>query len=282
VSAPITLAGGDVRVTVLPHVGAKIASIEHLPSRRQWLLQPARRWPGRPRYGSSFTSAPLWGWDEMAPTIDACGGLPDHGEVWALPWSAERLGDGRLRCTVRGRRLAFRLVRDLAVHDATVDLSYRLSADAPTPILWAAHPQFALNHDTRLVLPAALQRLIDVSGGEQVPAERADALEQPLRTVARGSGRKLYADPGTAVGAARLQDRAGPWLALTWDPQQLPYLGVWIDHCALAPRPVVAIEPSNGYYDSLERAVRLGRAAEVTPARPLRWSLRLKLGTQGG
>jgi galactose mutarotase-like enzyme len=281
VSAQVTLASDEVRLTVVPQAGAKIASLEHLPSGREWLLSPGRRRPPPPRYGAGFTSVPLWGWDEMLPTIDPCGDLPDHGEVWALPWSVEDDGDGRLRCAVSGRRLAYRIVRDIAVRGNRIRLHYELSASTPMAILWAAHPQFTLEDGTRLALPAAVRRLVDVTGGEETRDEQPAALEQPLSTVAPGAGRKLYADPRTTVGTVSLEDRAGPWLRMTWDPEQLPYLGVWIDHGAFAPRPVVAIEPANGYYDSLERAIRLRRAAQVTPERPLRWSLELELGTGG-
>ena len=32
-----------------------------------------------------FVDAGAWGWDEMVPTVEATGTLPDHGEAWRVP-----------------------------------------------------------------------------------------------------------------------------------------------------------------------------------------------------
>jgi galactose mutarotase-like enzyme len=277
VSSPIALTADGIRVEVVPEFGGKIAALCHLESGREWLLAPPTPVAAPPRYGSTFTEAPLWGWDEMLPTIDASGDLPDHGEVWALAWNAEALDDHRLRCWVDGRALPYRLVRDLELSSSSVTLDYELSAARPFPVLWAAHPQFVLDPDgTQLRLPAAAGELLDVDGGARVATA---ALVDPLEAVVAGRGRKLYVDPDARAGTATLADRRGPWLRLTWDPHELPYLGIWIDHGAYASRPVIAIEPSSGYYDSLERAVTLGRAAVVGPHHTLRWRLHVELGT---
>jgi hypothetical protein len=261
-------------VEVIPEAGGKIAALRH--GEREWLLAQANGRPAPPpRYGASFTAGPLWGWDEMLPTIDPCGDLPDHGEVWALPWTCA-WGDGRLTCAVQGRARPYRLARSLEVREAAVVLDYELTATERMPVLWAAHPQFALDPGgTAVLLPAGAGELVDVSDGARVGP---GALEKPLRLLPAGTGRKLYAEPDARLGEVTLVDRGGSWLRMTWDPDRLPYLGIWIDHGAYAHRPVVAIEPTNGYYDSLERATALGRAAEVAPGRPLRWRLRVQAG----
>ncbi|MEA2127518.1 MAG: hypothetical protein QOJ85_409 [Solirubrobacteraceae bacterium] len=261
----------EIHVEIVPDAGGKLAALRHRPSGREWLLAPPGGRPAPAPYGSSFTDAPLWGWDEMLPTIEACWDLPDHGEVWALPWTGE-WRDGGLRCAVEGRARPYRLVRDVAVAGATVTLAYELSATETMPVLWAAHPQFVLDA-TAVVLPDG--ELMDVADGSRVAG--AELLD-PLRVVGAGAGRKLYADPEARVGSVALVDRAGPSLRLTWDPRQLPYLGIWVDRGVFAPRPVVVIEPASAYYDSLERAVGLGRAAQVAPGRPLRWHLTVEVG----
>jgi galactose mutarotase-like enzyme len=268
------VASAAVAVEVVPEAGGKIAALRH--REREWLLAPVDGRPAPPRYGAAFTAGPLWGWDEMLPTIEPCGDLPDHGEVWAFPWTSV-CRDGRLSCAVEGRARPYRLVRSLEVREATVVLEYRLTATERLDVLWAAHPQFVLDPaGTAVLLPPGTGELVDVSDGSRVsPA----ALEDPLGLVPAGAGRKLYADPDARIGTVRLVDRGGSSLSMTWDPDRLPYLGIWIDHGAHAHRPVIAIEPANGYYDSLERATALGRAAEVAPGRPLRWGLTVEAGS---
>jgi len=51
-------------------------------------------------YGAVFVDQDMSGWDEMFPTINACTypapspyagiTLPDHGEVWVLPWEHDQ------------------------------------------------------------------------------------------------------------------------------------------------------------------------------------------------
>lgn len=56
---------------------------------------------------------------------------------------------------------------------------------------------------------------------------------------------------------------------------ECPDLGIWFDRGAYSPLPVIALEPATAYYDSLERAVHLGRAPTVGPGRPLTWWVEL-------
>ena len=64
---------------------------------------------------------------------------------------------------------------------------------------------------------------------------------------------------------------------MSWDTETIPYLGIWVDHGLASREPVVAIEPTTGYYDSLERADRDGRVAVVSPDRPLRFTLMVEV-----
>src|ERR1051326_3462978 len=34
----------------------------------------------------AFVDGGAWGWDEMVPTVERTGTLPDHGEAWRFPW----------------------------------------------------------------------------------------------------------------------------------------------------------------------------------------------------
>jgi hypothetical protein len=70
-------------------------------------------------------------------------------------------------------------------------------------------------------------------------------------------------------------------LQVAWDTGALPYLGVWIDEGALYPRSsVVAIEPTNGYYDSLALAAANNRVATVAPGSSQQWHLTVRVGSR--
>jgi hypothetical protein len=279
-----------IEVTVLPRHGAKIASLRYLPTEREWLEQPDRELREPPEYGSVFTDGDMFGWDEMVPTIIGCTypdglhrgvTLPDHGEVWTLVWSAERDGEA-LVCRTMGRVLPYRLTRTMRVEGSRLQLDYELATTGSTPLwlLWAAHPQFVISQfGTRVVLPPEVNRLVDVTPGRRPHTVHwpSAAVESSLG-LPKGVGRKLYLPPEAHVGAVALIDGDDCWLRLAWNPTVVPYLGIWLDNGAYARHPVIALEPTTGYYDDLALAVSQGRLPRVPPEQPLQWSVEVTLG----
>lgn len=105
----LRLASSELEVIVLPHRGAKIASLIDSAG-RQWLAQPEAGALPQVGYGTSFTDAEMCGWDEMAPTIVSAA-LPDHGEIWAVPWHPLEVTDLAVELSVSGRALPYILRR---------------------------------------------------------------------------------------------------------------------------------------------------------------------------
>jgi galactose mutarotase-like enzyme len=281
----------EVDVLVLPRRGAKIASLQHRPTGREWLEQPAGELRSRPEYGSSFTDADLFGWDEMVPTV--IGGaypdgpykgtlLPDHGEVWTLPWETRREAEA-VACQTTGRALPYQLTRTMRVDGSRLQLDYELASagSAPLWVLWAAHPQFAAEvRGTRIILPAEVREVLDVTPGRTPEAVRWPSPDtESVLALPKGAGRKLYVLPDAHAGTAALLDADGAWLHMAWDPALVPYLGIWLDNGAYARHPVIALEPSTGYYDDLTLAVSNQRVPQIQPGRSLRWSVEVRLGT---
>jgi len=286
----IALQSDDIEVVVLPRRGAKIASLRHASSGREWLEQPAGELGPPPGYGSAFTDAGMFGWDEMLPTITGSAypdgefqgaPLPDHGEVWRLPWKTRVAGEAFVWST-SGRVLPYEVTRTMRVVDARLHLEYELSATGTTPLwlLWAAHPQFAVGgRHTRIVLPAEVRQVLDVWPRTEPARVRWPSPDvESTNGLPSGTGRKLYALPDARIGTAGLVDEDGTWLRLDWDPELVPYLGLWLDNGAYARHPVIALEPATGYYDDLALAVRNERVPQIHPGRPLRWSLLVTLG----
>ena len=287
-ASSVELRAGELRVVVVPELGGKIASLRF--RGHEWLAAPAGDLH-KPSYGDRFVEADMSGWDEMLPTIDGCvlpsgAALPDHGEVWSQPWRVERASAQELVCEVAGRVLPYEMRRHISAASAngsaTLRLEYelRVTGREPVPLLWAAHPQFVVSPKTRLVMPSHVDgvwqvwpqgtRLAWPSGGQ--PA---------LDGVPEGEGRKLYLPTRLRAGWCALEEPDGASLRLSWDPELIPYLGIWIDHALASRQPVVVLEPTTGYYDSLERADRDGRVSVVEPGRPLRFTLMVELRAAG-
>src|SRR5579859_7598606 len=101
----VILAGGCA-VTLMPAFGGKIASIIFAGTE---LLQ-APLHPYAPRtHQMPFDAGDASGWDECLPSVGACtvdtpsgpASIPDHGDLWRLPW--ELLASSADSATMRVR-----------------------------------------------------------------------------------------------------------------------------------------------------------------------------------
>lgn len=295
-------------VTLIPALGGKLVSLVDRQAGYEWLVGPMRPLRKVP-YASRFVDQDMSGWDEMFPTIDACPypaagpyagrALPDHGEVWALPWEwvegPPAPGAETLSLSVQGVALPYRLERRLSFGAPDcLRMEYTLHnlGEEPLSGLWAAHPQFTSEPGTRVILPDSVNEVINVVAGERwgeigrrhswpkmtsLAGEQLDLKQAQVGPT--GSCRKFYLPPDQPVGWARLlRPQAKSWLALSWSTAELPYLGLWFDEGAFNQAPAVALEPSNGYYDRLDRAWQNGRCLHLPPGEARHWELRVQVG----
>ncbi len=214
------------------------------------------------------------GWDECAPSINQCtvGGVavPDHGELWT-----EEFNVAGATATARGRSFDYHFERCIEPTAAGLRLSYRAEALRDrVPFLWAAHPQFVAPAGSYVRLPDEVQTMVDV----MAPQPRSLPWRHELATidtVENGGSRKLYIDPDSPVFDSALVRPGGAELRLSWS-HECPYFGIWFDRCAYSREPVIALEPSTGYFDSLETAVNARRVAVLEPGHPLEWWIDLE------
>jgi galactose mutarotase-like enzyme len=214
------------------------------------------------------------GWDECAPTISACEvagtHLPDHGDAWDAVWVPGD-ADGVLRH--RGTSLPYALERRIEqTPKGGLKISYRAEATGgAVPFLWAAHPQFAAPPGTRVDLSPEPDVVVDVLE-DGWPRRRWNSSLSRVDTLSRGACRKVYLAPGEPLHAVDIVRPTGERLRLSFS-DSVPYLGLWFDNAAYARSPVIAVEPSLGFADSLRTAVERGMAATLVPGEPLEWSL---------
>lgn len=285
------------RVVIVPELGAKIVSLFDKTHQHEWLAPPMR--PLKPTsYGANFVSQDMSGWDEMLPTINACDyqgiHLPDHGEVWSIPWQVEQTADAAI-LSVNGVALSYRLTRSAAlVASNCLELQYSLAntGDRSFQYLYAAHPQFNADEYTRLVLPSDITQMINVIQDDPAWGASGNLHAWPqaidrnglswrldrVRSPDNLACRKFYVPPEQSVAwAALVHEDKKCALRLEWSPVELPYLGLWVDEGMFNSLPVAAFEPSNAYYDSLVWAISNRRAPTLEPDQVCHWQIRLWL-----
>jgi galactose mutarotase-like enzyme len=289
------------RIVIVPALGAKIASLVDKQTGQEWLAPPTH--PVHERgYGDTFTDHDLSGWDEMFPTINACPAphaphihLPDHGEVWALPWDVLEQDAQSITLRVTGRALAYTLTRRASLERGRLRLDYQLDnlSGAPLPYLWAAHPLFTADAGCTVELPAQVTQVINTADHPQVGAPDI-LLTWPVARLPDGSHkalnavgdaglkdyRKVYVPPEQTIASGCVR-QSGRQLCLTWQADRVPYLGIWIDEGTYTRKSTVALEPATGYYDSLTLAHHNGRVTVAPVGEIVRWWVEVSFSDAG-
>jgi galactose mutarotase-like enzyme len=301
----LALETASLRFVTVPGMGAKIVSLFDKRTSREWLLPPINRGFDPVAYGSSFVDQDMSGWDEMFPTINAClypvdgsykhSVLPDHGEVWAVGWQTDFVTSDTISLSTEGRALPYRLTRTSQVLGQRVRLAFEVVNLGCEPLvaIWTAHPQFAVNEETRIKLPQAVKCVVNVHPTQDwgevnqtyswPEAQSQNGHWHKLDHIGSSdlhNCRKFYLLPDQSVSWAALQQgNNGDWIRLSWNADRVPYLGIWVDEGTYNTAPTVALEPSTGFYDKLDLAWQNNHVMHLPPNEPVGWHLDIEVGS---
>ncbi len=301
-SDAILMESEAIKLILLPQSGGSIVSLQYKETGKEWLVETIGEGIRQSSYNDTFSEAMMHGWDECFPTIDACSyplpghyndvHLPDHGELWSVPWTY-RMTEHSLIMETKGQALPYSFTRTIRFIDAqTLKFSYSVINHSNESItaFWCAHPLFSATEHTQIRIPPELEQVICVVGGKRYAQGRSYNWNQQevddngiaidrLATIAAQDSRKFYADGHFATGQAGLHElNTGEYVQLQWSVKELPYFGLWINEGHYNEKLMVALEPCNGYYDSLEEAHRRGKALTLEPNKAVKWSFDVKLG----
>jgi hypothetical protein len=261
---------GTCALTLLPHLGGKIASITI--GNQELLQTPLAAYTPRTRT-MSFDAGDASGWDECLPSVAACtvdtgtgsAAVPDHGDLWRVPWyevgDQRSVNDNAASVVLRGAcfSLPLELKRTLYLSESPsgyklrLDYTLKNTGATPAPWSWAAHPLFVAETGDRIVLPGSIKELrLEGSGGNRL-GKNGDVVRWPMAALADGSstdlslaqapdsgiGDKLFAGPlqPSENWCALERPRAGLRINVSFDSAATPYLGLWICYGGWPERP---------------------------------------------
>ena len=303
----VLIQAGGCRLTILPKLGGKIASIRV--KERELLQAPLAPYGPRTRT-MSFDAGDASGWDECLPSVAACtvetaqgpAAVPDHGDLWRVAW--QEIAKNANSATFRGECFSLPLTLLRTITLTPTDKGYRIHADykvtntsaRETPWAWSAHPGYAAEEGDILSLPDSIKALriewtrndrLDKSNGTAAwpIAKLTTGGETDLRVSTKahsGVGDKLFVGPLAAKEnwVALERPKAGVRLRVSFDAAATPYLGLWIcqdgypegdgikQHC-------VAMEPTTAPVDSL--AITGPWSRTLAPGESYFWPMTLDL-----
>lgn len=290
----------ELAITIIPGSGGKIQSIFDKVRRKEALYQSERDEFRTSNYGANFETGDFSGFDEIFPSIDACfyptwpwlgTPVPDHGEVWSLPWDYT-IYDDSIVLSVHGVRFPYRIEKKIEfLRDNSFRLSYTASnlSNFDFDFIWAPHPYFVCDENTRVVLPPSVKKVISTCSLEnklgeygaihpwpvtQTSTEEKYDISNVMNPKYAGKCEKFYAVNKPLEGWCALHNSlSGDTIGLSYPYDKLPYLGVW--EGIVNDRYIAALEPVTGAFDRLDVAKLAGKAGVIKAGLKYEWFLNL-------
>ena len=296
----LLMASNTLVLTIIPQSGAKIQSIYDKNRQKEILFQSERSEFRKASYGAKFESGDVSGFDEVFPSIEECfypGApwlgtvVPDHGEIWALPWDYH-VTDSSIVLSIHGVRFPYQIVKKIEfLRDNCIRLSYAASnlSDFDFDFIWCPHPLFVCDESTRVVLPASVKKVVSTCVLENKLGKYGSIHSWPVTETETGEPydiadvmhpqyadkcEKFYALNQPLEGWCALNNMlSGDAIGLSYPSEKLPYLGVW--EGIINDRYVAALEPVTGALDRLDIAKLAGRTSVIKAKSQYEWFLNL-------
>lgn len=298
---PVLLQNDSLQVRILPLFGGKIASVRSMRTGEEFLLPPLHQY-SHVSANAPFSESDCGGFDDCLPSVATCPltpdspAIPDHGELWRVPWKVESQ-NGTVILNVDASSRPLRLTKRVSLDDSSVIIDYSLEnlSSAPVRWLWSAHPLLQVEADDRIILPDEIKEAY-------VEYSAANILQQqssvPWPTAISKSGvpidldilgikdgvtaHKLFASVGQQGWAGLYRHRVRQGLMIRFDPLVLPFMGIWICYGAwpeegAARQYTVALEPTTSNTDSLLTAERNNTHASLETGQSCSWRIKLEL-----
>jgi galactose mutarotase-like enzyme len=305
----VVIAAGDCSVTVMPALGGKIASlcVRTNELTHELLHAPLSPYAKRNRT-MAFSEGDAGGWDECLPSVAGCSVatnawsavIPDHGDLWRVPWQVLETTPGSNIMRARCFSLPLEVTRSMILFETSsgwrMQLLYSLTnlGGYPVPWSWAAHPLFACGRGDLIHLPDSVHSLrSEFSRGNRL-GSRGDMIAWPSPKLADGQrddlskvradnsgiAEKLFAGPMHEGWCALERPSIGLCMIVRFDPTLIPYLGLWICYGGWpegdGPKQVcIAPEPSTAPVDSLAETGVWSRWLDA--GKTVDWAMELQL-----
>lgn len=277
----IVMENNSLCLKVIPEIGFKISSLVY--KNKEFLFQPSNLKYTIPNFRDSFSDYDTSGLDEMIPTIDSCiyeNGLliPDHGDVWSIPWNVEinnnvLIGKVNLKSIPLEFEKRIRFDNDNLIR---MDYSVKNASLEEHSYLWALHGLNNFDDDTEILLPEGINRMLDVINNKVIEENIEDLLD--LSKYEDKMFYKYYVLDELNSGNCGLYYKAcGLKYMIKFDKNVNPYLGVWITKGGFKGEYNCALEPSNGFYDSLKLAKENGKYERIMPLEEKNWTIYIEI-----
>lgn len=228
----VSLRSTELELRFEPEQGGKWCSLCDRRTGRDWLWHNPYLPPVVATYGDSFIERlDSGGWDEIFPSGPPCGSIPDHGDLVQLPWQLDEWSGSRLAMSMEGRCHPFRFGRTVSIAGTEIHCEYRLEhlGDQAFPWLWCAHPLLPFLPEMSIEVSGSFDVLFAMGAAKNLEGRRIAWHDLPEPTSPWAA--KLFSQRNE-VNRVTARHADGTGMRVEWNPTQIPYLGLWVNHGA--------------------------------------------------
>lgn len=293
-------------ITVAPQLGGKIVSLVNRKTKREFLSRTKISYRHR-TYGGPFGDYERDGADECFPSVGSSFvpvfpwegiKVPDHGEVWTLPWEYQIKGD-RLNMWTQGIRFPYTFERRISFETLArqdkpyIRLSYRVKNNSSFdfPFVYAFHPLFRVETRTKILIPPGTDLVTSSSTDDRLGPPMTkhswpDVTDFTLdKAYNRSSIRSSRTKEAEKLFTTRLQQGRcallypnGEFIGFLFPAKKLPFLGLWVNEGGWNNLHHVGLEPSTSQVDRLDVAEGLKTCGVVPGGGTFEWDISLIMG----
>lgn len=295
------LENSAIRLEVLPKLGGRVWNLWDVRSGRQWIWQNPVLPLRTPLPNIPFDDQWAGGWEQLYPN-DAEGEfegrlLPDHGEWWSKPWTADVAASGpdraelRLRATMEKLPSTCEKTLWLERDEPRLHVRYRIRNDAHDSVrfLFKEHLAVAVDPQCRLELPGGSVTAVSLEYSRRIgkpgPHRWPTAQDKSGRLVdlsrlpdpAEESREFIYVEKLPEGWCGVRHEPSGARLRMRYSTKDFPYTWMFMDFGGWKGYYLVVLEPCTTMPKDLNEAAKRGSISRLEPGKSLDCDLTVEL-----
>ncbi|QUH29256.1 DUF5107 domain-containing protein [Vallitalea guaymasensis] len=296
----IHMSNNLISCTILPELGGKIASFYHKDKKFELLFQNKKDEYMKPDMYDDFSLYDASGFDDCFPSVDegfADFGsekikYPDHGEIWSSCFDYEIIGD-RVKLKYASRLLPYTYEKSIGINENTILIDYKIKNTGSEVIdcFYTMHCLINCEKNIILKFPSETKEVINVLESSFLGKKGSI---HPFPVTQTNEGKSFFLDHVKSPDSNgyekyyvmdKIEDgicgayypSKGIEFVTKYDATKLPYLGFWVTEGGFRGDYNCALEPSNGFYDSMKSVYENNKFMKLEPNTDFEFSIELSL-----
>lgn len=260
-----------LKIEYYPEFGGKLTSFFYKEKNFELAAQAENKPKPSPPGKGSFASY-AFGMDDAFPNIDAehiCWNgrdyaYPDHGEVWSAEFETIGQAGNSVSLCWKSPERGYQYDKKLCLKENALYIRYRITNEGAweLPCFWTWHGLMRYEEDMEVILPKGITHCRNVlsesvlgEAGTIYPLKNDVYDFTKVPNAASRSMIKFYAEGEVPYGRCGVYyPSQNVTCIMEYDAKALPYFGFWVTAGGFQGDYNCALEPSNGFYDSISMA----------------------------